>query len=219
MQATLHHLMTVWFQFTLEWGYLGIVLMMALESTAVPIPAEIVVPPAAYWASQGKFSIVGVVLAATLGSWIGSAISYWVAWKLGRPLFDRYGKFAMMGPQKIQHAEHWFDTYGAGGIFVARLLPGIRHVISIPAGLFRMNFKVFSLMTIAGAGFFCAILAWFGQKVIGDQPQLMNDPAALVSALHEKKWWIVGFALTIAVLYALTMVLQKRASERKSLSS
>lgn len=218
MQETLHHLMTSWFQFTLEWGYLGIVIMMALESTAVPIPAEIIVPPAAYWASQGRFSLVGVVLAATLGSWIGSAISYWVAWKLGRPLFNRYGKFAMMGPRKIEQAEQWFESYGASGIFVARLLPVIRHIISIPAGLFRMNFKMFSLMTILGAGFFCAILAWFGQKVLGDQPQLMNDPSAAVNALHEKKLWIIGFSLAVAALYALMMLLQKRASARKTAS-
>jgi len=215
MQETLHHLMTTWFHFTLEWGYLGIIIMMALESTAFPIPAEIVIPPAAYWASQGRLNIVGVVAAATFGSWVGSAISYWVAWKLGRPLFDRWGRYAMMGPQKIEHAEHWFESYGAGGIFVARLLPAIRHVISIPAGLFKMNFKTFSLMTILGAGFFCSILAWFGQKVIGDQPALMNDPAALVNALHEKKWWIIGFALGVAALYAIMMVMQKRANAEK----
>ena len=103
-------------------------------------------------------------------SWAGSTASYWIAYKLGRPLVNRYGRFVLMGPSKIEAADHWFETYGSGGIFVARLLPGIRHVISIPAGLFRMPFTRFSLMTILGAGLFNGALAWFGMKVLGDQP-------------------------------------------------
>src|SRR5213075_2250777 len=154
MQSTLHHLLAVWMQFVLDWGYLGIFVMMMFESTAVPIPAEIVIPPAAYWASQGRFNLVAIVLVATAGSWAGLAISYWVALKLGRPLVERYGRYVLLSPKKIEGADHWFDAYGAGGIFVARLLPGIRHIISIPPGLFRMNFRMFSIMTIVGAGLF-----------------------------------------------------------------
>src|SRR5205085_2156060 len=85
MADTLHHLLAVWMQFVLDWGYIGIFLMMMFESTAVPIPAEVVIPPAAFWASQGKLNIFGVVAAATAGSWVGSALSYWIAYKLGRP--------------------------------------------------------------------------------------------------------------------------------------
>src|SRR2546428_7691904 len=149
MEQTIHHLLAVWMQFVLDWGYAGVFLMMVFESTAVPIPAEVVIPPAAYWASQGRFNLIAVVVAATAGSWVGSAASYWIAWKLGRPLVERYGKYVLMSPPKIHAADQWFEAYGSGGIFVARLLPGIRHVISIPAGLFKMNFKMFSLMTIA----------------------------------------------------------------------
>jgi len=141
MQETLHHLLAVWMQFVLDWGYLGVFVMMAFESTAVPIPAEVVIPPAAFWAAQGRFNVYGIVLAATAGSWAGSAASYWIALKLGRPLVERYGKYVLMSKSKIEAADHWVDAYGAGGIFVARLLPGIRHVISIPAGLFEMNFR------------------------------------------------------------------------------
>src|ERR1700694_2108597 len=154
MESTAHHLLTVWMQFINDWGYLGIFVMMAFESTALPIPAEVVIPPAAYWASQGRFTMWGVIVAATAGSLAGSAASYWIALKLGRPLFERYGKYVLLPPRKLQAADHWFDAYGTGGIFVARLLPGIRHLISLPAGLFEMNFKVFSIMTILGAGFF-----------------------------------------------------------------
>jgi len=211
MEQTLHHFLAIWMQFVLDWGYIGIFIMMALESTAVPIPAEIVIPPAAFWAAQGKFHIAGVILAATLGSWFGSAISYWLAYKVGRPLFSRYGKYAMFSEQKIDRADNWFATYGAGGIFVARLLPGIRHVISVPAGLFKMNFKMFSIMTILGAGLFCGALAWFGMHVLGDQPQLMKDPAAMIAVLKAKSHYIIGFAVVIGLLYALMMWMQKRA--------
>jgi membrane protein DedA with SNARE-associated domain len=216
MEQTVHHLLTVWMQFILDWGYLGIFLMMACESTALPIPAEIIIPPAAYWASQGKLNIVGVVLAATAGSWFGSAISYWVAWKVGRPLFNKYGRYVLMSPEKLEGADRWFASYGAGGVFVARLLPAIRHLISIPAGLFHMNFKKFSLMTILGAGIFCSALAWFGQQVLGDQPQLMQDPGALRDALSSKSHWLIGFALAIAALYALMTWMQRRANARKA---
>ena len=159
-----HHFFLTWMQFVLDWGYLGIFVMMAFESTALPIPAEVVIPPAAYWASQGRFNIALVIIAATAGSWAGSAASYWIAYKLGRPLVTRYGQFVLMSPSKIEAADRWFETYGSGGIFVARLLPGIRHLISIPAGLFRMPFARFSLMTILGAGLFNGALAWFGMR-------------------------------------------------------
>src|SRR5207247_9709943 len=82
MQETLHHLLAVWMQFVRDWGYLGVFVMMLFESTAVPIPAEVVIPPAAYLAAQGRFNVYGIVLAATAGSWAGSAASYWIAWKL-----------------------------------------------------------------------------------------------------------------------------------------
>ena len=214
MEQTIHHLLAVWMQFVLDWGYLGIFVMMVFESTAVPIPAEVVIPPAAYWAAQGKLNIVGVVLAATAGGWVGSAISYWVAWKLGRPLVTRYGRYVFLKPAKIEAADRWFDTYGAGGIFVARLLPVIRHLISIPAGLFRMNFKKFSLMTILGAGLFCAALAWFGMKVLGDQPALMQDPGAMIAVLKAKLHYLIGFAVVIGALYWLMTWMQKRAAQR-----
>ncbi len=212
MEQTIHHLLAAWMQFILDWGYLGVFIMMACESTALPIPAEVVIPPAAYWASQGKLSLWGVILAATAGSWFGSAASYWVAWKLGRPLFERYGKYVFLSPEKLVKADEWFATYGAGGIFVARLLPAIRHLISVPAGLFHMNFKKFSLMTILGAGIFCTALAWFGQKVLGDQPALMNDPTALRNALSSKVHWLIGFAVVVGLLYWFMTWMQRRAS-------
>jgi membrane protein DedA with SNARE-associated domain len=207
-----HHFFATWMQFILDWGYLGVFVMMAFESTALPIPAEVVMPPAAYWASQGRFNLALIIVAATAGSWAGSALSYWLARTLGRPLVNKYGRYVLMSPAKIESSDRWFERYGSGGIFVARLLPGIRHVISIPAGLFHMPFGRFSLMTILGAGLFNGALAWFGMKVLGDQPALMQDPDALRHALASKSMWLVGFGLAVALLYALMHWMQKRAA-------
>ena len=208
----LHHLLVAWMQFVLDWGYLGVFVMMLFESTAIPIPAEVVIPPAAYWASQGRFNVAAIVIVATAGSWAGSALSYWISWKLGRPLVERYGRYVLLSRKKIDAADHWFDAYGAGGIFVARLLPGIRHLISIPAGLFKMNFRTFSIMTIVGAGLFNGALAWFGIKVLGDQPALMRDPSVMMEVIKTKSYWLIGFAVVIAILYAIMMWMQKRAA-------
>ena len=216
MQETIHHLLAVWMQFVLDWGYLGVFIMMVFESTAVPIPAEVVIPPAAFWAAQGRFNIAGVILAATAGSWVGSAASYWIAWKLGRPLVEKYGRYVFMTPAKIEGADRWFEVYGSAGIFVARLLPGIRHLISVPAGLFHMNFKMFSLMTIIGAGLFNAALAWFGMKVLGDQPALMKDPGAMIAVLKTKSHYLIGFAVAVGLLYWLMTWMQKRAKATPS---
>jgi membrane protein DedA with SNARE-associated domain len=212
----IHHLLAGWMQFVLDWGYLGIFLMMLFESTAIPIPAEVVLPPAAFWASQGRFNLAAIVIVATAGSWAGSALSYWIAWKVGRPVVERYGRYVLLSHKKIEAADHWFDAYGAGGIFVARLLPGIRHLISIPAGLFKMNFRMFSIMTILGAGLFNGALAWFGIKVLGDQPQLMRDPAVMIEVIKSKSHYLIGFAVVIGALYALMMWMQKRAKSRRA---
>ena len=203
-------------QIVLDWGYFGIFLMMVFESTALPIPAEVVLPPAAFWAAQGRFNIFAVVIVATIGSWVGSAFSYWVAHKVGRPIVEKYGRYVHLSAARLAKADQWFEEYGSGGIFVARLLPGIRHLISIPAGLFAMNFKAFSLMTILGAGLFNGALTWFGLRVLGDQPQLMKDPEALRHALGSKSYWLIGFGLVIGALYYLMHWMQKRAAARRS---
>lgn len=214
MEQTIHHLLAAWMQFVLDYGYFGVLVLMAFESTALPVPAEVVIPPAAFWAAQGKFNIWLVVVAATVGSWIGSAASYWIAIKLGRPLVEKYGRYVLLPPAKVEKADAWFRAYGGGGIFVARLLPVIRHLISIPAGLFEMDFKVFSLTTVIGAGLYNGALAWFGMRVIGDRPDLMQNPDAMRSVLSAKSHWLIGFAVVVAVLYMLMTWMQKRASQR-----
>src|ERR1041384_5965280 len=98
----LHGLIAFWFKLLNDWGYLGIVLLMAMESSIFPVPSEVVIPPAAFWASQGKMSFWGVVLAGTFGSWLGSAITYWVSLRVGRAVVLRFGKWVHITPEKIE---------------------------------------------------------------------------------------------------------------------
>ncbi|PYJ43758.1 MAG: DedA family protein, partial [Verrucomicrobia bacterium] len=160
----MHHLLETWFNWVLTGGYTGIVVLMAMESSIFPVPSEIVIPPAAFLAAQGKLKPVGVVLAGTFGSYLGSAITYWASRFIGRPLIVKYGRFVLLSEKKLEQAEHWLARYEAGGVFFARLLPVVRHLISIPAGIVRMNFGVFSFVTIAGSALWCSILAYLGDK-------------------------------------------------------
>ena len=206
----LHDLLVFWFELTLRWGYLGVAGMMAIESTVFPLPSEVVVPPAAYWASQGKFSFAGVVLAATIGSYLGSALSYAVASRLGRPLLLRYGRYLFLPEKKWQLAEAWIHRYGTAGIFFARLLPVVRHLVSLPAGAARLPFGRFSAATLLGAGFWSWVLAWFGARVLADQPHLLDDPAVMVAVVKDKLLWLAGAAALLFVAYLVVDIIGRR---------
>src|SRR5574337_1445590 len=143
----MHQLLQTWFHWVLYGGYLGVIVLMALDSSPFPVAAEIVVPPAAFLAAQGRFSFAGVVLAGTVGSYLGASVNYWLSQWIGRPLVLRFGRFVLLTPRKLEDAERWLDRYEAGGVFFGRMLPVVRHLISIPAGIVRMNFAVFSVAT------------------------------------------------------------------------
>ncbi len=197
----MHELLNIWFGWVRDWGYLGIVILMAMESSIFPVPSELVIPPAAYWAAQGKMNFWGVILAGTIGSWLGASITYRVARWVGRPLLIKYGKYFLVNEEKLSRAERWLERYEAGGIFFARLLPVVRHLISIPAGIVRMRFGIFSVMTITGSFLWCTILAWYGQKVLGAHPQLMDNPEEMLLFMKTQSWSLFGFVAVICVLY------------------
>jgi membrane protein DedA with SNARE-associated domain len=198
-----NELIIFWFELLSDWGYLGVVVLMAMESSIFPVPSELVIPPAIYWATQGQMSFWGVVWAGTLGSWLGASITYWVARGVGRAVIQRYGKWVHITPASIDRAEHMVHRYEASGVFFSRLLPVVRHVISIPAGVIRMNFRVFSLVTAAGAFAWCWILARFSEYIFTRHSgaDLMKDPAAMVELIkHESLPLILGI-LVLCVLY------------------
>jgi membrane protein DedA with SNARE-associated domain len=205
-----HALLRLWFELVRDWGYFGVALMMAIESTVFPLPSEVVVPPAAYWATQGRMSFWGVVVAATVGSWLGAALSYGVARALGRPLILRYGKYVLIPEKKWLLAEQWIRHYSVAGIFFARLLPVVRHLVSLPAGAARMPFGLFTAMTLLGSFLWCTVLAWFGARVLADEPRLLEDPEALVRVLKEKLLWFAAAALVLFVLYLAVDLIGRR---------
>jgi membrane protein DedA with SNARE-associated domain len=201
----MHHYVEIWYGWVQHGGYWGIILLMAMESSIIPVPAEIVIPPAAFLAAQGHLSLAGVVVAGTFGSYIGSALSYWVSLLVGRPFIAAYGKYFLLGEAKIARAETWLVRYEAGGIFFARLLPVIRHLISIPAGILRMNFAVFSAMTILGAAIWCCVLAFLGRQAFQVEPGLFNDPVAMEHFIKHQSGAIIGGILILACLYFLVL--------------
>jgi membrane protein DedA with SNARE-associated domain len=212
----MHRLITLWFTWVHDWGYLGIVLLMAMESTILPVPSELVIPPAAYWAAQGRFTLWGVVLAGTVGSVIGAGLMYWAARAVGRPLIVRYGPYLSVTEGKLQRAERWLARYEAGGVFFARLLPVVRHLIGIPAGIVRMPVGTYLLMTTAGSALWCTVLAWFGAKVIGDQPRLLDDPEQMILVLKSRALWFVGLVVVLCALYLMVVRLTAKSASAKT---
>lgn len=210
MHTMLHDLIRLWFTWVQQWGYLGIFLLMAMESSIFPVPSEVVMPPAAFWAAQGHMSFWGVVAAGTLGSYFGSAVTYWVSKWLGLPLLHRYGKYVLLSEKKIELAHSWVERFGTVGIFAARLLPVVRHLISIPAGILRMPFLTFSIVTTLGAGLWCWVLSLFGEKVIGAHPELLNQPEAMVAAIKGELHWFVLAVVLFAGLYIIVLWFKSR---------
>ncbi len=159
-------------QSLLEWymanlNYLTIALLMLIESTFLPLPSEVVIPFAAYKAAEGDLNVFGVILFGTIGALSGSLINYTLAYYLGRPIVYRFagsnfGRIFLLSEEKVQNAENYFIRNGKTSTFIGRLVPGIRHLISIPAGLAKMNLKSFMFYTFLGAGIWNIILAIIG---------------------------------------------------------
>lgn len=185
-----------WYMNSLDTGgYPLIVLLMAIESSFLPLPSELVIPPAAHLAhTRGTLSMAGIVLAGTLGSWIGATAMYWGSRLAGRPLVLRYGSWLLITPEKVMGAERWATRFGSMGIFISRLLPVVRHLIGIPAGIVRMDYRLFSLFTVLGSAVWCAVLCWAGVKA-GQDEQLMKGE------LHRISAWLIGAVALLGGLY------------------
>jgi len=176
-------------------GYPLIALLMAIESSIVPLPSELVIPPAAMMAhKQGNLSMIGIVVAGAIGSWIGATLMYWASRLAGRPLVLRYGKYFFVPEHKVIAAELWANRFGSPGIFIARLLPVVRHLIGIPAGIVRMNYRLFSIFTLLGSSLWCAVLCWVGVMAGKDELLLRGE-------LHRVTLWLVGALVVLGLMY------------------
>jgi membrane protein DedA with SNARE-associated domain len=205
--ALLHDLIHVWLGWVQDWGYLGVVVLMAMESSIFPVPSEVVIPPAAIVAAtgDGSMSLPGVIVAGTFGSWLGAAITYFVSRWIGRALVVHWGRWLHVTEEKLERAERFVHRYEAGGVFFARLLPVIRHLISIPAGIIRMDFLRFSAMTVVGSAIWCSVLAWLGHRVGSAHPDLLKDPEALIHAVKTESTPILIAIVGVLVLYVVAM--------------
>jgi len=189
------HILVQWLLETIgAMGYPGIFLLMAMESSVIPVPSELVMPPAGYLAFQGKMNLVVAILCGTMGSLIGAYVNYFVSHYLGRPLILRYGRYVLIPPDKFERVERFFLQHGEISTFIGRLLPVVRHLISIPAGLSGMGHLKFSLYTLAGAGTWCSILAGIGY-IIGENQQMIMQYS------HRALAWVVLFSIALVAVY------------------
>ena len=181
-------------------GYPGIFLLMAMESSIFPVPSELVMPPAGYLVQQGQMNMTLVILSGTFGSLAGAYLNYFVALWLGRPLLVRYGRYVWIKEEHFTRVEAFFQRHGEISTFIGRLLPVIRHLISIPAGLARMNHLRFTLYTLIGAGIWVSVLAWIGYFIGAER-------ALIVQYSHQA---VLGAVLLCVVTGLGYVVLHRR---------
>jgi membrane protein DedA with SNARE-associated domain len=200
------------FQALFDWymanlNYFTIALLMAIESTFLPLPSEIVIPFAAYKAAQGDLNVFFVVFFGTVGALSGSLINYTIAYYLGRPLVYKFagsklGKIFLLSKEKVEHAENYFIRNGKTSTFIGRLVPGVRHLISIPAGLAKMNLRDFMLFTFIGAGIWNIILAIIGYYLYAIREQIFP--------------YIGHILLGVGVIFVVYLIIKARRNRKKS---
>jgi membrane protein DedA with SNARE-associated domain len=175
-------------------GYPGIFMLMAMESSVIPIPSELVMPPAGYLAQQGQMNMAAAILCGTIGSLVGAYANYFAAHHLGRPLILKYGKYVWITEEKFAKVETFFKDHGEVSTFIGRLLPVVRHLISLPAGLAGMNHVKFSLYTLLGAGLWVTVLTYIGYFIGANRELIMQySHQALIGA--------VSLSVVIVVVY------------------
>ena len=156
-----------------DWGYLGVFLLMAVESSFVPFPSEIILIPAGVLIADGKMNMYLVFIVSIFGSLFGALINYYLAMFVGRRFLNRYGKYFFVSQNSLERMDNFFENHGHISTFTGRLIPGIRQLISIPAGLSKMNLKIFLVYTGAGAGVWSIILIALGY-FIGKNQELIH---------------------------------------------
>lgn len=191
-------------------NYGTILLLMLLESTVIPVPSELVVAPAAYHAASGSLNVVLVVLFATIGAGIGASINYVVALYVGRPVIykfanSRWGHMCLLNQEKVEKSERYFDDHGVVATLTGRLIPGIRHLISLPAGLAQMNYWKFLFYTLVGAGLWHTILAllgWYLHSVVPEDQ--------LAGTIERYNHYIVLAIVAVVLLAVLWFIIRRR---------
>ncbi|QQF51626.1 DedA family protein [Campylobacter fetus subsp. venerealis] len=183
-----------------DWGYIGIFLLMALESSFFPFPSEVVMIPAGYLVYKGEMSVTLAFLAGAFGSLAGALFNYYLCFFFGRSFIQKYGKYVGITDEKMDKFENFFNKYGEISTFNCRLIPGIRQYISLPAGLAKMNILRFCIFTTLGAGIWVAILIAIGY-FLGNQKELIAE------YLHTI---IIVLFIVVAMITAAYIYIQKK---------
>ncbi len=183
-------------------GYPGILVLMAIESSILPLPSELIMPPAGYLAAKGRMDPFLAVAAGTLGSILGALVNYYLAVLVGEPMLRRFGKYVFISNKSLDRTEAYFLRHGEISTFVGRLLPVIRHLISIPAGMARMKLPKFMFFTGLGAGIWCGILTYIGWLVGTHEAELKNT-AYQALAHHILLKYILPGLVVLVVVYIL----------------
>ncbi|MBF1595935.1 DedA family protein [Prevotella sp.] len=200
-------------------NYGTIFILMLLESTVIPVPSELVVAPAAYHAASGNLDIWLVILFSTLGADVGATINYLAGWYLGRPIIykfanSKWGHLCLLNQEKVEKSERYFDEHGMVATITGRLLPGIRHLISIPAGLAKMSYWKFLLYTTIGAASWHTILALLGHYMHSFVPEDQLQEKILEYGEYIKFGLI--FLVIVACLYFLVKWYVKKKKNNKN---
>ena len=188
-------------------NYGTILFLMLLESTVIPVPSELVVSPAAYHAAGGHLNVLLVILFATIGADLGATINYVAGYYLGRPIIykfanSKWGKMCLLNQEKVEKSEKYFNDHGMAATITGRLIPGIRHLISIPAGLAKMTYWYFLLYTTIGAGVWNCILAALGWYLHSVVPEDQLE-AKLEEYGDYIKWGILAIVLLVIVFFVV----------------
>ena len=188
-------------------GYVGVAVLMAIESACIPLPSEVTMPFAGYLVSTGQLNLIGVALAGAIGCNIGSTIAYAIGAWGGRPLAARWGRYVLIKEHDIVVAERFFERFGSLAVFVGRLLPVVRTFIALPAGFARMNMWKFQIYSFIGSLIWCFILAYVGEQ-LGAQ---WNDNPAIKTIFHNSDIAIVAI-IVLAVAFFVYTHLKRRKS-------
>lgn len=188
-------------------GYPGVVLLMAIESACIPLPSEIIMPFAGYLALQGRFTLVGAGIAGALGCGLGSTVAYVLGRWGGRPFVERFGKYVLISSHEIDVSERFFTKYGQATTLICRLLPVVRTFISFPAGMARMPFVPFLLLSIIGSYPWCYALAWVGHK--------MGEHWNTLGPYFHKADGVIGAIVVVLGALALRNTLRARRARRR----
>lgn len=185
-------------------GYFGIFLLMLAESCGIPMPSEVIMPFSGFLVADGRMTLLMITIVGTLGNLSGSLLAYWISYKGGRPLIEKYGKYILISKHDLNLADKWFKKYGDWTVFFGRLLPVIRTYISFPAGISKMNVKKFAFFTTLGALPWTYLFGWLGVKMGANWESIRLK-------LHN-----FDMAIFIAVIALIALYIARHLKQRKS---